>query len=671
MGKWTRRAFISAGVIAGGGVIIGVAMRPGNRADDLAAFVAGEGEALVHAFVKIDSDNVVTAIVPHAEMGQGAQTALAQMLADELDADWSRVRVEEAPALAEYAHYTIGRGFLFKDLNLPDIIVPSFEGVMMRLSDALDVQVTGGSMSVRVTGMYGMRVAGAATREMLKRAAAKFWDVPVAEVTTENSVLSHGPSSRSEPYAAFASAAAAMTPSYTPVLKEPKEFRIMGQPVRRFDIPPKVNGQAKFALDVRLPDMVYATTTRAPVFGGKIAAIDDARARGTEGVIDVVRLPASGYSGIIGSFEAGEAVAVIAKGYWPAQRGLRALEIEWDPAGNEAVSTETIRAQHENAISEPENRKVDYKKGDLARAFAQAEKVIAADYSAPYLAHSCMEPLNATARYKDGACEIWIGCQNPLGFRRAVAGALEISEQNVTLHNLLMGGGFGRKSRPDWAIQAAQIAKAVGRPVQLIWSREEDMRQDFYRPASRSHLRAALREDGALLGWENTYVNKLDPPEAPLIPYAVKAQDIGHVVSPSHVPLGAWRSVDESQHGFFTECFIDECAFAAGEDPYAYRADLLKDHPRHLAVLERAAEEAGWARPLEPGRGRGVALKESFGSIVAEVAEVSVVDGAISVDRIVAVVDPGFAVTPDGVAAQIESGVIYGLTAAIFGEIHD
>ncbi len=669
MSNWTRRAFVSVGVLAGGGILVGVAMRPGNRADNLAELVAGENETLVHAFVKIDQDNIVTAVVPHAEMGQGAQTALAQMLAEELDADWDRVRVEEAPPVAGYAHYTVGRGYLFKDLNLPDIVVPSFEGVMMRLSNSLDLQVTGGSMSVRVTGTYGMRVAGAATRDMLKRAAAKAWQVPVDEITTEKSMLIHGATSRAEPYAVFAAAAAGMTPSYSPKLKQLEEYKIIGQPVPRFDIPAKVDGTAKFALDVRLPGMVYATVKRSPVFGGRIASIDDTAARAVEGVLGVVVISASESDTFIGAFAVGEAVAVVAEGYWAAQRGLRALEIEWDGGGNETVSSNSIFAQFEQDISAAKDRKIDLEQGDFEAVFASSQKVINADYRVPHLAHTCMEPLNATAEFRDGHCEIWIGCQNPLGFRRAVADALGIRADNVTLHNMLMGGGFGRKSRADWAIQVVHLAKTVGRPVQLIWSREEDIRQDFYRPAILSRFRAAIDESGELEAWQNTYVNKLEPTEAPLIPYDVAAKDIGHIDSPIHVPWGAWRSVDHSQHCFFTESFIDEVAVAAGRDPLEYRASLLKDHPRHLAVLQKAAREAEWGQPLAQGRGRGIALQESFGSIVAEVVEVTVVDGQASVDRVVAVIDPGFAVAPDGVTAQIESGIVYGLTAALYGEI--
>jgi len=667
--KWTRRAFLSTGVIAGTGLIVGVSMRPGNRAQKLNDLVAGDGETLVHAYVKIDADNIVTAIIPHSEMGQGIHTALGQMVADELDADWDLVRVEEAPALDEYANYAVGKGFLFPETKFPKIIIPTVDGTLMRIADVLNLQVTGGSGSVRFTGQFGSRVAGAATRQLLKQAAADQWQVPVDEIETEKSRLIHRATSRNEPYSAFAVAASTMTPSYTPELKTPDQFKIMGQHVQRHDIPAKVDGSAQFALDVRLPDMVYATVARSPVFGGSLIGIKDAAARAINGVIDVMELPPMQSGDIVGAFSAGESVAVVADGYWPAIQGLRALEVEWDSAGNESISSEGIFAQFDQDISAATERQTDSFTGEIENAFENAANIVSADYRVPYLAHTCMEPLNATAHVKDGRCEIWVGCQNPLGFRQAVADALGIDAENVTLHNQLMGGGFGRKARPDYVIQAALVAERTGRPVQLIWSREEDVRQDFYRPAVQSRFRAALDDEGNPIAWENTYVDKHEPIEAPLIPYAVPAQNIGYVNSPTHVPFGAWRSVDHSQHGFFTESFIDEVAIAAGKDPYEYRADLLSDHPRHLAVLRKVAEESQWDRPLAAGRGRGISLQESFGSLVAQVVEVTVLDGDMTVDRVVAVIDAGFAISPDGIKAQLESGIIYGLTAALYGEI--
>ncbi len=401
----------------------------------------------------------------------------------------------------------------------------------------------------------------------------------------------------------------------------------------------------------------------------RAVGLPDATGVLVQGVVEVLELPHTQASSVVGSFTASEAVVVVAEGYWSAKQGMNALKVEWDGGGNESVNSASIAAQFDRDISAATDRTSEISTGDSAAAFASASQIVEADYHVPYLAHTCMEPLNATAEVRDGRCEVWVGCQNPLGFRQAVADALDMDADKVTIHNHLMGGGFGRKGRADYAIQVALVAKQLGKPVQLIWSREEDVRQDFYRPAVQSRFRAALDESGTLLAWENTYVNKREPAEASLIPYAVAAQDIGHVSSPTHVPFGAWRSVDHSQHGFFTESFIDEVAVAAGQDPYAYRAALLKDRPRHLAVLNKAATEAQWGQPLAPGQGRGISLQESFGSIVAQVVEVTVVEGTTSVDRVVAVIDAGFAVAPDGVVAQVESAIVYGLTAALYGEI--
>ena len=669
MGKWTRRGFISAGFIAGGGLIVGVAIRPGNRAGDFASYAKGDDETLLHTWVKLDSNNVVTAIVPHSEMGQGVGTALAQMLADELDADWNLVKFEEAPAISAFANYPLGKGLLMGGVDMPDFVVPTVDGVLIRTAQALDLQITGGSLSVRTTGAYGMRVAGAAVKQMLRVAAAQTWQVPVDQVVAKDSQMIHKATGRSEPYSAFAAAAAEMTPPASPTLKTPDQFKIMGRHVQRHDLPSKVDGTATFSLDVRLPDMLYATVKRAPTFGGGVDNIDDTQTRTIKGVIDVVRLPAAEVSALIGGFSTEESVAVVAEGYWQAKRGLDALKIEWAATDNDSVSSDAIFAQFDRDISAGIDRQADVSQGDLTTSMANASQIIEAEYQVPFLAHTCMEPLNATAVVKDGFCEIWIGCQSPLSFRQAVADSLGFDVENVTLNNCFMGGGFGRKSRPDYAIQAAQLAAKVGRPVQLIWSREEDVQQDFYRPAVQSRFRGALDDNGNLTAWENTYAGKMEPVEAPLIPYTVAVKDIGHVASPTHVPLGAWRSVDHSQHGFFTESFIDEVAVAAGQDSYEYRVARLQHLPRQLAVLRKAATEAQWDVPLAPGRGRGIALQESFGSIVAEVVEVTVSDGNLSVDRVVAVIDAGYAISPDGMKAQIESGIIYGLSAALYGEI--
>lgn len=669
MGKWTRRAFITTGVVAGGGLAIGVALRPGHRTPELAPLVSNDDETLVNVWVKLDTNNVATVIVPHSEMGQGAQTALAQMLAEEMDADWDLVQFEEAPPVPEYANYLLGYGII-GDAEVPQVLVPTFDGLMLKVTQAMGMQITGGSLSIRSTGQYGMRIAGAAAREMLIEAAAQTWQVPAKEIQTQASQLIHAASNRRAPYAEFAAVAAQMQPPSSPSLKSADEFQIIGHHVQRRDIPSKVDGSAQFAMDVHVPGMVYATVQRAPVFGGGVDKLDASAAKQVKGVIDVVTLPGSNKEDpMSGRQNIGETVAVVAEGYWPAKQGLNALTVEWNHYGRDGMGSDEIFAQFDRDITAGLERENDRLQGDVNMALENAAQVVEAEYRVPYLAHACMEPMNATAHVQNGQCEVWIGCQNPLGFRDAVAKALDMEPGNVRVHNYFMGGGFGRKANPDYAIQAALLAQKVQRPVQLIWSREEDIRQDYYRPAVRSRFRAAIDANGEVASWENTYVDKHEPAEAPLIPYAVGSQDIGYVASPTNIPFGAWRSVDHTQHGFFTESFIDELAAAKEVDPYEFRAQLLRDKPRHLAVLNKAAQEAGWEQPLAPGRGRGIALQESFGTLVAEVVEVTVTDGDVKVDRVVAAVDPGLAISPDGLKAQIESGIVYGLSAAMFGEV--
>ncbi|XOV84870.1 MAG: molybdopterin cofactor-binding domain-containing protein [bacterium] len=658
MGKWTRRALITSGVVAGGGLVVGVALRPGHRTPALAEFVQGENETLVSAWVKIGADNQVTAIVPHSEMGQGAQTALAQMLADELDADWQSVSFMEAPPEDEYANWAVGKGFLMGDAQIPKALVPTVDGLFLQAVKAMHIQITGGSASVRATGVYGMRVAGAAAREMLIKAAADQWQVSASELTAENSYIVHAGSGQRAQFAQFAEAAAQLTPSHTPTLKKPEDFKIMGQSVARLDIPAKVDGTAQFAIDAVLPGMKHAAIVGAPVFGAQVVSFDGSRAKQMPGVVEVVSLD--------------NAVAVVADGYWQAEKALATVQVEWSKTGFENVSTESLFAQFEQDLqSARENGSAgeDVVLGDTAGAFAQADKVIEATYRVPFLAHTTMEPMNATARITDGQIEVWVGSQNPLGFRHEVADAMGVDAEKVTLHQHMMGGGFGRRATGDVAVQAARLAQATGAPVKLIWSREEDVRHDIYRPAVASQFRAAIGANAEVLGWDNLFHEKHEPAEAPVIPYAIPAQHIAYTDSPTHVPFGPWRSVDHSQHGFFTEGFFDEVAHAAGKDPYLLRRELLAGKPRHLAVLDLAAEKAGWGENLPAGRGRGISLQESFGSLVAQVVDVSVDAGRVSVDRVVCVVDCGFAVSPDGVAAQMESGIIYGLTAALYGNI--
>ena len=657
MNKWTRRGLLTAGVLTGGALVVGVAIRPGHRAPRLQPLVADGGEALLNVWVKIAPDNRVTAVVPHAEMGQGAHSTLAQMLADELDADWRLVDVMEAPAHEEYANYNLAKGFLLGDAEVPAFLVGTVDGAFLKIMQAMDMQITGGSMSVSATGAHGMRVAGAAARQMLAEAAAAAWQVPVRELVLRDSRVTHPGSGRDAPYAEFAAAAAEHSPPAKPTLKAPADFRLMGTSAPRLDLPPKVDGSAKFGIDAKVAGMKVAVVRRSPVFGGTVAAVDDGAALALPGVAQVVRLD--------------DAVAVVADGYWHASRGLAALDIEWASGDWQDASQESIFAQFSSALAQAdvEGGEVEIDVGDIDAALTDATRRLEAEYRVPYLAHATMEPMNCTAWVRDGKCDIWTGSQNPLGLRAAVAEALALEPEAVTVHNAYLGGGFGRRAYHDYAVQAARIAAAANAPVQLVWSREEDIAQDRYRPASISRFRAVFDAEGTPTAWHNLYVDKHDPAPAPHIPYSIANQRIAHVASPTHVPFGFWRSVDHSQHGFFTESFVDELAHAAAKDPYQFRRGLLAQAPRHRQVLDAAAEAADWGSATGEGRGRGIALQESFGTIVAQVVDVALVAGKAKVERVVCAVDAGFAVNPDGLVAQMESGIVYGLSAALYGEI--
>lgn len=657
-GKWTRRGLITAGVVAGGALAVGVAIRPGHRTPDLAPLAAGKGETLVNTWVKIGADNTVTVIVPHSEMGQGAQTALAQMLADELDADWNLVRFMEAPAEDAYANYAVGRGFILGDAFYPEWLEPTLEGAFLQVTKAMHLQITGGSSSIRATGLHGMRIAGAAAREMLSRAAADEWKVPVSEIVTKASMLSHPGSGRSAPYSGFAVAAAAFTPPNLPKLKSYDEFSIIGTSKARHDIPGKVDGSTKFGIDAVVPDMKYAALVAAPVLGAKLKSVDKAPAERAAGVHSVVTLD--------------DAVAVVADSWWQAKQAVASLSPVWTETPADASSSETLfagfRSDLDRAVADGDEKE-DRKIGDARGTLASAHRVIEATYRVPFLAHACMEPMNATVSLKGGRCEVWLGSQNPLGTKHAVAAALDIDASQVKVNNHPMGGGFGRRATDDVSVQAALIARAAGVPVKLIWTREEDMTHDHYRPAVVSRFKAGFDETGNVIAWENQFNDKHEPKEAPWIPYDVPNQFVHFAESPTHMRFGPWRSVDHSQHGFFTEGFFDEVAQAAGKDPYTLRRELLKDKPRHLAVLDLAAEKARWSEARPEGSGRGIAVQESFGSIVATAADVTVESGKVRVNRVVCAVDCGYAVSPDGLAAQMESGILYGLTAAMYGDI--
>ncbi len=653
-GKWTRRGLITAGLLAGGALIVGVAIRPGDRTGKLSKLVASEDESLLTAWVKIDKDNLVTAIIPHAEMGQGVHTALMAMLAEEMEADWDKVTFIEAPAEKEYANFPLVKAFLVGDKSIPGILLDTVNGALLTLSKTMDMQITGGSLSVRFTGTEAMLTAGAAAKELLIKAAAKEWDVPETELRAEKSYIYHGKSNKSAPFSQFAETAAGLKPNLQPTLKKRSEYNLIGQSLPRVDIPAKLDGSASFGIDAKVPGMKYATVKAAPVLGNKVKSMDATEARKMAGVIDVLNMV--------------DYVAVVADGYWQAKQALDYVEVEFETTDADQVSDASLLEQYNRDLDEGK-QKTWHKQGDINSASENASSSFSAGYQVPFLAHACMEPMNATAWVREGVCDMWTGTQNPLGTRGTTAKVLGIDIENVTVHNQFLGGGFGRRATPDYTDQAAQLSQKTGLPIKLIWSREETTQHDHYRPAAVSRLSASLDSNKMPISWDSLFTHKMDPPEAAMCVYDIPHQNIRYVESPSHIRFGPWRSVDHTQHGFFTESFIDELAYNAGKDPYQFRRELLKNKPRYLKVLDTAAKMAGWGKALPEGQAQGIAIVEGFMTIVAEVVTVDMSEGEPKVLHVACAADAGLAVNPDGFTAQMESGIIYGLTAALYGQI--
>ncbi|WP_149274646.1 xanthine dehydrogenase family protein molybdopterin-binding subunit [Pareuzebyella sediminis] len=658
MGKWTRRAFITTGVLTGGALVLGVAIRPGNRAGKVAPMISDKGETVMNIWLKIAPDNTITVIVPHAEMGQGTHTTLPMMLADEMDADWKLVHMMEAPGNKEYANYALAKGFILGEKDFPSFLIDTVDGAFLTVTKQMGLQMTGGSSSVRFTGMLAMRIAGAGAKAVLLQAAADKWGVPLEELEAKNSSILHSATNRSEPFINFAQQAVTLSQPAKPKLKRPEEFTIMGTSRQRFDVPQKVDGSANFGIDVTVPNMRYATIKAAPVFGTKLKSIDDGVVANMPGVRKIVKLE--------------DAVAVIADSYWIAKNALDQVKIVFEENGNESIDQNDIYDQYirdmNTSLSAGKDEK-DLALGDVESAFKNPGQTVEAEYRVPYLAHATLEPMNCTAHVTSDSCTLWVGCQNPLGFAMSVAELLDLEIEQVQVNNQYLGGGFGRRFVDDVALQAVRIAKEVDYPVKLIWSREEDIRHDFYREANISRFKASLDNKGKIIAWDNQFLFKHDPEEAPHIPYDVANQSIHYSVSETHVPWGYWRSVDSSMHAFFTESFIDELAHHANVDPFEFRKSQLSNAPRFLDVLEMVAEKANWNTPLPKNWGRGISLHQCFGTIVAQVVEIEMLDEKLKVHRVVCVADPGFAFHPDGFEAQMESGIIYGLTAALYGEI--
>jgi isoquinoline 1-oxidoreductase beta subunit len=635
----SRRTLLVVGLHAGAGLSLG--WLPGCTA---AVPGAGAASEPLLGYLRVTPENRVTLVTPAAELGQGVFSTLAKILADELGADWDQVRVEQPTGDQRFANPVKGR------------------------------QSTGGSDAVR--GYYPMlRHIGATAREMLTSAAAARWEVSPAECHAKDSQIVHMASGRRLSFGEVAAAAAELEVPEAPALRPDAELTLIGHSTPRKDVPAKVDGSAVFADDLQFPGVLSATVRACPVFGGQVAKLSDARALAVPGVLKTVAVDN-------GSGTA--AVAVIANGYWEARRGAEALDIEWDPNGNDTWNSERIRADLAAALEQP-GRVSPGARGDVDTALAEAPRTHEAIYEVPFLAHTCMEPMSATAWIDGKTCRVWAPCQQQ-GAARDLAQALTgFATESVVFHSTFAGGGFGRKWELDFVRQAVQVAMAMpGRPVKLIWSRETDIQQDYYRPAYRAHLRAGLAPDGrptavlariagqSIMSFQGRPLPIPDPTAASALispAYDIPAARIEYAETRSPVPVGFWRAVSLSQNGFFAESFIDEMAHEAGADPLAYRRMLLQARPRELAVLDAVAEMAGWGRDMAPGTGLGIALTIGFEGITAEVAEVAVNGDTLQVVKIWCAHDCGAVVDPDNVVAQMEGGIAHGLSATLYEQI--
>lgn len=635
----SRRGVLTAGLAGGFLFAFHLPVRaavnePVQPPDDTA------GKFAPNAFIRIDTAGKTTLVMPQVEMGQGIYTAVAMILAEELDANFADVVLEHAPANEKlYANPAFG------------------------------VQATGGSTSVRAF-WKPLRAAGATARAMLLQAAAKQWQVEASSCTTSNGVVTHKESGRTLSYGALAEAAGAETAPKDVPVKDPKDFVLIGQPLKRLDTPDKVNGKVVYGIDAMLPGMKFATLSQSPVFGGKIAKVDDSAAKKIPGVRQVVVLD--------------DLVAVVGDHMWAAKKGLEALEITWNEGANAQINSKAV---WENLRSASENDgAVARSEGDIAKGLASGEKFEAA-YELPFLAHATMEPLNATVHCTPDSCEIWTGTQIMARVQSETAKALGLPVEKVIVNQHLIGGGFGRRLEPDMVVAAARIAKQVEGPVKVVWTREEDIQHDVYRPVYRDTISATL-SDGRIAGWKyrvagSAVIARWLPPafqkgvdidavdSAADMPYNIPNIHVDYVrAEPPAVPTGFWRGVGPNNNVFAIESFMDEMARKAGKDPIEFRRPMLDKNPRLLAALNLVAEKSDWGRPLPSRVGRGVAVQPSFASFIATVVEAEVDDeGEVHLRRVVSAVDTGIAVNPDTIKAQIEGGLIFGLTAALYGEI--
>jgi isoquinoline 1-oxidoreductase beta subunit len=637
LGNLSRRSFLEASAAAGGGLLLSLGLPLG----------AGESRAassdfVPNAFIRIGSDGQVVLTMSYVEMGQGTYTSIPMLIAEELEVDLKQVRLEHAPPNEKlYANPLLG------------------------------VQATGNSNAIR-GAWQPLRKAGATAKAMLVAAAAKRWNVDPATCRAQTGAVSHESSGRRASYGELAADAASMPVPENVTLKRPQDFRLIGTPAKRLDTPAKINGTALYGIDARPPGVKIATLAQSPAFGGRVKSVDDAEAKAVKGVRQIVRLD--------------DAVAVVADHMGAAKKGLAALKIEWDDGPQAGLSTKDIARELESATQKP--GAVAQNKGDADKAFAGATTKVEVGYEVPFLAHATMEPMNCTVHLQKDACEIWVGSQALARAQAAAAKTAGLPVERVMVHNHLIGGGFGRRLDVDGVVRAVEIAKQVDGPVKVIWTREEDIQHDMYRPYWFDRISAGLDDKGRPVAWRNrfagssviarwlppAFANGLDPDTtegAIDLVYDLPNFHVEYVrVEPPGIQTAFWRSVGPSHNVFVTESFMDELATAAKQDPVAYRLALLGNAPRAKTVLELAAQKAGWGQPLPAGRGRGVSLQHAFGSYMAQVAEVEVAkSGVVRVKRVVCAVDLGTSVNPDTIQAQVQSGAIFGITAALYGEI--
>jgi isoquinoline 1-oxidoreductase beta subunit len=630
-----RRTFLKVTTVAGGGLLVGCSFSSPKL---LSTPQASEEE--LGMWIRISTDNKITLIVPSSEMGQQAHTGQAMLVAEELEADWNSIKVVTAPVHPEY----------------------------MISGD----QDTGGSGSIR-DWWDKLRQVGAGTREMLITAAARKWSVPVEECRAENGQISHSPSGRSLSYGQLASAATKLSPPDSPTLKTPDQYRLLGKSLPKIHTPNKVNGVAEFGIDVRRPGMLFAAVSQSPVFGGRLKSGDEEAAKAVKGVEAVVPIP--------------NGVAVVADSTWHAKQGLEALKPQFEGGDSAGLDSAKVTARLSTALDE------------LGKVEVTAEKVLDVEYEMPYLHHATMEPMNCTAHVSTDSCKIWVPTQSQTETLKAAMEVTGFSEDQIQIKTTLLGGGFGRRLLPDFVTQAVTVSKVLQKPVQVVWSREEDTQHGYYRPTSMSRFQVGLGEDGVPVQWENqvaqpNFLAQIVPPLDwfNFDPLAVVASVHDYTIFPKHfykvegvemthtgvefgVPVGPWRSPPNSLNVFYTESVMDELAHLAEIDPLDYRLKFLGESPKHKAVLEMVAKQAGWGNPLPEGHGHGIAINDWFGldedtSVVAEVAEVSVSKrGKLKVHRVDCVIDCGFAVNPDSVKAQLEGSIIMGMSAALFEQI--